>query len=224
MNLENLTLVIPAKHEKESLPLVLNSIEKLNCKKLIVMSDDDYDTINSIKEHKCKVLFQKNPGYGNAIIEGIDNVETEYLCIFNADGSFDHNDLQKMYFLSIEKNLDFVFASRYFGKNSGSEDDSFLTYIGNKIFTFLGNLLFQLKLTDILYTYVIGRTNSFKSCNLNCGDFRMCVELPINIKKSNLTYSSYSSFEKKRLFGKKKVNEFKDGFLILYYMICRFFR
>jgi hypothetical protein len=52
----------------------------------------------------------------------------------------------------------------------------------------------------------------------------MCVELPINIKKSNLTYSSFGSFEKKRLFGKKKVNEFKDGFLILYYMIYSFFR
>jgi hypothetical protein len=129
-----------------------------------------------------------------------------------------------MYFLIIKNNLDFVFASRYFGSASGSEDDSFLTYIGNKIFTFLGNLLFQLKLTDILYTYVMGKTNSFKSCNLNCSDFRLCVELPINIKKSNLIYDTYSSFEKKRLFGKKKVNEFRDGFLILYYMIYRFFR
>jgi hypothetical protein len=224
MDLSNLTLLIPAKYERESLPIVLKSIESFNCKKLIVMSNDDYETIDSIKRYNCDVLFQKKSGYGNAIIEGINNVETEYLCIFNADGSFDHNDIQKMYFLIIKNNLDFVFASRYFGSASGSEDDSFLTYIGNKIFTFLGNLLFQLKLTDILYTYVMGKTNSFKSCNLNCSDFRLCVELPINIKKSNLIYDTYSSFEKKRLFGKKKVNEFRDGFLILYYMIYRFFR
>ena len=122
------------------------------------------------------------------------------------------------------ENLDFIFASRYSGKNSGSEDDSFITYIGNKIFSFLGNFLFHLNLKDILYTYVLGKTSSFKLCNLNCSDFRICVEFPINIKELGFIYNSYSSFEKKRLFGKKKVNEIKDGFLIFYYMIYRFFK
>jgi glycosyltransferase involved in cell wall biosynthesis len=97
MNLENLTLLIPAKYEKESLPIVLKSIENFNCKKLIVMSGDDFETINSIKGLKCDVLLQKKSGYGNAIIEGINYIKTEYLCIFNADGSFDQNDLEKMF-------------------------------------------------------------------------------------------------------------------------------
>lgn len=224
MDLRKLTLLIPAKYEKESLPIVLKSIENFNCKKLIVMSKDDFETINSIEEYECDVLFQKQSGYGNAIIEGINNIKTEYLCIFNADGSFDHNDLEKMYSLAVYENLDFIFASRYSGKNSGSDDDSLITYIGNKIFSFLGNLLFRLKLKDILYTYVLGKTNSFKLCNLNCGDFRICVEFPINIKQLGFIYNSFSSFEKKRLFGKKKVNEIKDGFLIFYYMIYRFFK
>jgi glycosyltransferase involved in cell wall biosynthesis len=224
MDLKKLTLLIPAKYEKESLPIVLKSLENFNCKKLIVMSSDDFETINSIKEYECDILFQKKSGYGNAIIEGINNIKTEYMCIFNADGSFDHNDLEKMYFLAISKNLDFIFASRYSGKNSGSEDDSLITYIGNKIFSFLGNFLFRLNLKDILYTYVLGKTSSFKLCNLNCGDFRICVEFPINLKQLGFIYNSYSSFERKRLFGKKKVNEIKDGFLILYYMIYRFFK
>jgi hypothetical protein len=224
MNLEKLTLLIPAKYESQSLPIVLRSIEKLNCKKLIVMSNDDFETVESIKGFKCDILFQKKKGYGNAIIEGINNIKTQYLCIFNADGSFDHNDLEKMYSLVLSKNLNFIFATRYFGKNSGSEDDSFITFIGNKIFSFLGNLFFQINLKDILYTYVLGKTSSFKLCNLNCGDFRICVELPINIKQLGFIYNSYGSFEKKRLFGKKKVSEIKDGFLILYYMIYRFFK
>ena len=221
MNFEKLTLLIPAKYEKESLPIVLKNIANFNCKKLIVMSSDDFETIASIKEFKCDILLQKKSGYGNAIIEGINYIKTEYLCIFNADGSFDHNDLEKMYSLAISKNLDFIFASRYAGENSGSEDDNFITFIGNKIFSFLGNFLFRLNLNDILYTYVLGKTSSFKLCNLNCGDFRICVELPINIKQLGFIYNTYSSFEKKRLFGKKKVNEIKDGFLILHYIIYR---
>jgi hypothetical protein len=68
MNLEKLTLLIPVKYEKESLPVVLKSIENLNCKKLIVMSEDDFETINSIKEFEYDILLQKKSGYGNAII------------------------------------------------------------------------------------------------------------------------------------------------------------
>ena len=45
--MENLTLVIPAKEEKESLPKVLQEIEKFKCKKKIVLSRDDKETIEA---------------------------------------------------------------------------------------------------------------------------------------------------------------------------------
>ena len=35
--MENLTLVIPAKNEKESLPIVLNELKKFNIKILVVL-------------------------------------------------------------------------------------------------------------------------------------------------------------------------------------------
>jgi hypothetical protein len=41
------------------------------------------------------------------------------------------------------------------------------------------------------------------------------VEIPIKVKINNLKYLSIGSFERKRLGGIKKVNEFIDGFLIL---------
>ena len=47
-------------------------------------------------------------------------------------------------------------------------------------------------------------------------DFSFCVELPIKAKKNNFNLDIFPSYERKRIAGKKKVNEFKDGFLILY--------
>ena len=38
--------------------------------------------------------------------------------------------------------LDFVFASRY-QKNSGSDDDTFVTLVGNYFFTLLGKVFFN---------------------------------------------------------------------------------
>ncbi len=220
--MKDLSLIIPAKNESDSLPIVLEELKKFDCKIIVILESSDVKTINSIKDFNCELIYQSDRGYGNALIDGINNVKTEYLCIFNADGSFDPNDLNRM--LTICKNdLDFVFASRYL-KNAGSDDDTFLTVIGNFIFTLIGNIFFSLRLSDILYTFLLGKTSSFKRLDLKSNDFCLCVEMPIKAKRLKMKYSDTPSFERKRIAGEKKVSEFRDGFKILFYMIKSFFR
>ena len=220
--MENLTLIIPAKNESESLPIFLNELKKYNCKKMIVLQKDDLKTIESLKDYNEVEIFEQNQlGYGNAIIEGINNTKTEYFCIINADGSMDPKYLPLM--LDKCKNCDLVFTSRYLRPGGGSDDDTFVTLLGNKIFSFLGNFLFNLGISDILFTYILGKTNSVKFLELKSNDFRLCVELPIKAKKFNLKYKDISSYERVRIGGFKKVNALKDGFLILISIISLFF-
>ena len=161
--MKDLTLIIPAKHEADSLPRVINEIYNLNCKILVVLEKTDTETINAIKDFEIKVIHQNGKGYGNAIIEGIKNTNTEYMCIFNADGSFDPKYLNEM-LNNCKKGYDLVFASRYM-KNGGTDDDTFLTALGNIIFTLIGNIFFSLKLSDILFTFILGKTEVFKDLN-----------------------------------------------------------
>ena len=213
--MEGLTLVIPAKNESESLPRVLEELKHLNFEVLVVIPKDDQLTKESIKNFNCKIIEESNgKGYGNALRTGIERVETDFFCIFNADGSFNPIYLKDMIRIISEENSDFVFCSRY-EKNGGSDDDTFLTYIGNKIFTFLCNILFNLKISDVLFTYVMGKTNKYKELFLKSNDFSFCVELPIKAKFKKFNLSSMPSYERSRIAGVKKVNEFKDGFLIL---------
>ena len=219
--MESLTLVIPAKREEGSLPLVLNEIKDFNCSVIVILEESDLLTIEAIKGFNCKIIFQKGRGYGNAIIEGINAVKTEYLCIFNADGSFDPKYLNEM--LELCKDRDYVFASRYL-KGAGSDDDTIVTKIGNFIFSALGNILFSLKLSDILYTYILGKKESFQSLNLKSNDFCLCVEIPVKMKRMNAMYIETPSFERIRIHGIKKVKAFLDGFKILVYMIKLFLK
>ena len=171
MNLEKLTLVIPAKDEAESLPIVLDELKKYQLNKIVVIPPDDKATFNAVKNYNCEFIFQKKIGFGAAITEGLKNSKTKYSCIFNADGSFDPMSLKEMYDLLENKNqsLDFVFNSRY-TKNGGSDDDTILTRVGNFFFTNLCNLLFRVKASDVLYTYVMGKTEKFNSNNFICND------------------------------------------------------
>jgi len=219
--MSNLTLIIPAKNEAESLPKVLYDLTDLNHKIIISVGEDDLDTINSIKKYDVKIYHQSKSGYGNSLIEAIKICDTDYFCIFNADGSFDKNDLKKMYDLIF--NYEFIYTSRYL-KNGRSDDDTIITYVGNRIFSFLGQFLFSLEINDILYTYLMGKTKSFNNLNIKSNDFRFCVELPIKMQLAGMKYTSLPSYEKKRIAGKKKVNAFKDGLLILSEMLKLFFR
>ena len=220
--MKELTLIIPAKNEAESLPIVLDELKKYNYKINIVLHITDIDTIQVIEKYDVNIIYQKNLGFGDALIHGIKQCKTKYFCIFNADGSFNPSEINQMLKTLQSKKLDFIFASRY-QSNSGSEDDTIVTLIGNYIFTYIGKIFFKLNISDILYTFIIGRTEQANILNLKQKDFSFCVELPIKAKKMKMQLGSIDSYERKRIAGKKKVNAFKDGFLILKHMIKLYF-
>ena len=221
--MSDLTLIIPAKNEKESLPKVLDELKGFNFMKNIILEASDKLTIDAIKNYDCKIIYQDSKGYGDALKKGIETVETKFFCIFNADGSFDPKELDLMINRLEDDKYDFVFASRY-EKNCGSEDDTFITLIGNYIFTFLGKIFFKLVITDILYTFVMAKTSCAKRLGLTAKDFSFCVELPIKAKRAGYKICTTKSFERSRIAGKKKVNAFKDGLKILLSMVKLFFR
>ena len=221
--MKNITLIIPAKYEKESLPSVLLELKKFPFNIIVILEPTDHETIDSIKNFDCTIIYQANKGYGDALILGIKSVKTEYFCIFNADGSFNPIEISGMYSSLKDKEADIIFGSRY-EKNATSEDDTLVTKVGNFIFTKLGKFLFKLPITDILYTFVLGKTKKTLDLNLQSQDFAFCVELPIKAQRKNYKIFSTPAHERARIAGKKKVNAIRDGLYILKKMIFMFLK
>ena len=65
-----------------------NELKDLDCKITVSLDKNDVETINSINKFDVEIYRQKELGYGNSLIEAINNCKTEYFCIFNVDGSF----------------------------------------------------------------------------------------------------------------------------------------
>ena len=219
----DLSLIIPAKNEKDSLPNVLEELKNYNFEKNVILEKSDKLTIEAIRNYDCNIIYQDSKGYGDALKKGIETVNTEFFCIFNADGSFNPQELEAMIQKIKVDKYDFVFASRY-EKDCGSDDDTFVTFIGNYIFTLIGKIFFKLKITDILYTYVMGRTDCVRKLKLSAKDFSFCVELPIKARRAGYRICTSKSYERPRIGGEKKVNAFKDGLKILFSMIKLFLR
>ena len=119
-------------------------------------------------------------------------------------------------------NYSIVFGSRY-EKNAGSFDDDLITRIGNFFFTSFGNLLFNLKITDILYTYIVCVKKDINDLNLISNNYNLCVEIPLKSKVKKLNYCCYPCIERSRIADQKKVKPFRVGFQILTYMLKFYF-
>jgi len=65
------------------------------------------------------------------------------------------------------------------------------------------NIFFFLKLSDILYTYLIEKTKSFKKLNLTSNNFCLCVEMPIKAKRNKMNFTDTPSYERERIARKK---------------------
>lgn len=217
-----ISLIIPAKNERLSLGEVLNELKdhKIVNEIIVIVDSAEDNSIPICREHKCKVVIQDEKGYGSAIIEGFKNASNEYGCIFNADYSFDPKYLIIMSNKTNENN--FIFGSRYL-ENASSDDDDIITLVGNKCFSFFSQYFLKIKITDILYTYVLCDVSKFNDLKLKCKDFRLCVELPFKVSQKYKNYIDIPMHERARFAGKKNVNVLKDGFLILVELIKSFF-
>ncbi len=215
----DLTILIPCKNDKINLNKVINEIKSIHRDVnilVVVEKKDDFDEKILTNFINVSCIIQSQSGYGAALIEGINNIYTKFFIIHNADGSFEVNKIKEMY--NSSKHYDFIFCNRY-SKNAGSEDDTILTFLGNKVFSNMTKYLLNIKLDDVLYTHVLCNTKYTKAFNLKQIDFTFCIELPYHVFKYKHKVKSIPTFEKKRLSGKKNVNEFKDGFLILIFIL-----
>ena len=73
--MKDLTIIIPAKDEKESLPTVIKNLKSLKCEIIITMKNDDIETVKAINNENVKIFYQSGKGYGNSLREAIESCD-----------------------------------------------------------------------------------------------------------------------------------------------------
>lgn len=208
------SVIIPALNEVGSIGQVLNDIPKDAVDEILVADGGSKDgTAELVTKMGYRIVTQEKKGYGAAIMSGVNQSAGDMVLIINADGSQNPKDIPLL-LSKMGEGYDMVLASRYL-PGAGSEDDTILHYIGNKIFTFLCNILYGLKVSDVLYFFFAAKKEIFEKVKPTSLDAGICVELPIKTHKAGFKIGEIPSFEKKRTAGKAKVNAFTAGFKIL---------
>jgi glycosyltransferase involved in cell wall biosynthesis len=160
------TLLIPTLNELEGLKQVMPLIKSEWCDQVFIIDGGSTDgTLEYISGLGYQFVIQKRRGLRRAYIEALPYVQGDVIITFSPDG----NSIPGLIPPLIEKmkaGYDMVIVSRYLG-GAKSEDDTPLTALANRVFTFTTNLFFGARYTDAMVIYRAYKKELIQSLDLD---------------------------------------------------------
>jgi len=145
----NASLVIPAINEEDSLPHVLDSIQKEILLEIILVDGGSHDrTVEIAEAQGARVIKETQPGYGRACAAGLANARGEIVIFMDADGADDPRQIPDLLAPITQAGADMVLGSRLAGSISPGAMPWHQKF-GNWLSAGLIRLLYGLPITDL---------------------------------------------------------------------------
>ena len=165
------------------------------------------------------VFHERNRGKGGALRTGFARARGDVVVVQDADLEYDPADWTGMWDLVAVRGVaDVVYGSRFFGRPHRSLN--FHHFLGNKVISWLFNVLYNQTLTDIEVCYKMLRREVLDGMRLSCDDFGIEVEITARIARARRwrIYEMGISYFGRTYSDGKKIN-WRDGFKALWYIL-----
>lgn len=156
MNLNEVTVIIPALNEEQALPLVLRDLPPVG--RIIVVDNGSKDSTAAVAANAGAIVVpEPRRGYGSACLRGLAEIEQRMtageppprvVVFVDADHSDHANLLPQLVAPIFDGRADFVLGSRILGEREpGAMPPA--AYFGNHLACFLMRVLFGARFTDL---------------------------------------------------------------------------
>lgn len=163
---------------------------------------------------------ERNQGKGGAIRTALEHATCDITVIHDADLEYHPRDLVRIAQVFVEEQADAVYGSRFAG-GAVRRVLLFRHELGNRLLTFLTNLVTNLNITDMETCYKAVRTTLLKSIPIVSDDFRLEPELTIKLAKRQARLFEIPISYSGRTYQEGKKINWKDGVAALW-AILRF--
>ncbi|MEK7501291.1 MAG: glycosyltransferase family 2 protein [Patescibacteria group bacterium] len=215
-----LSIIIPVYNEEKTIEAVLNKVAEQDfgdwTKEIIVVDDGSQDSsklqVTSYKlqnkiENLILITHSKNLGKGAAIRTGIKESSGDAVIIQDADLEYDPADI-KLLLDELDRGANIVYGSR----NLNPDRRGYSHYVwGVALLTWLVNLFFRTRLTDIYTCYKLFKTEVIKKINIESSGFELEMELTVKTLKMGCRITEVPIHYYPRKFREGKKIRAKDG-------------
>ena len=228
-----LSIIIPVFNEEKTIGEIVKKVLDVNLpikfiKEIIIVNDGSVDKTTDIlqgfKQKQIKIFTHiKNLGKGAAIRTGIKNSTGEIIIIQDADLEYDPNDYSKLLEPILNKQAQVVFGTRlinyplYIWGQRKTVLPSHL--IGNKFLTFVTNIFYGNKVTDMETCYKIFRKEVIRNIKIYADKFDFEPEITAKILKKGYKIYEVPIRVHPRGYDEGKKITWKDGFIALWTLI-----
>ena len=223
-----LSVIMPVYNEEKTIRRIIDKVNKVNLKnvaKEIVLVDDcskdrTRDILKSLNNKSLKILLHKNNmGKGAAIRTGLKAATGDIILVQDADLEYTPSDYGKLLEPIIKEETKVVYGSRLDALRKDVENMYKLHYYGNLFLTFVTNLLYGAKITDMETCYKVFKSEVIKGITLRATRFDFEPEITAKILKKGYKIKEVPISFRGRKFEEGKKITWKDGVQALYYLI-----
>lgn len=219
--MKTITILIPIFNELNTLKIILEKVEAANfCgleKEIILIDDFSTDGTREILEEcrgKCdkyKIFYHdKNMGKGAALRTGLAHATGDIVVIQDADLEYDPADYEPLVQLIIDNKADVAYGSRLTGSKP-SRSFMFTHLMGNKLLTFMTNVLYNTTLTDMETCYKAFKREFLEGIEIKSNRFDFEPEITAKVlKRGARLYELPISYYGREYEEGKKIT-WKDG-------------
>ena len=218
-----LSVVMPVFNERSTIEEIIHRVLAVRMRlQLIVVDDVSTDGTTEILERLQKelgfVLLRqpRNTGKGAALRRGFGAVTGDMVIIQDADLEYSPEEYPLLTHLITSGRADVVFGSRFLGTHR-----VFLLthYLGNRLLTFMTNVLYNTMLSDMETCYKVMRTDVLRSMELKSNGFGIEPEITAKVfKRRYRVYEVPISYDGRGYDEGKKIT-WRDGIVALWVLL-----
>lgn len=204
----SIKVIIPAYNEEKAIANVIAEIPSL-VDEIIVISNHSTDKTEQVaKKAGATVLSETKKGYGYACLKGMDyisklEIKPDIVVFLDGDYSDYPEELTKLIEPILNQNIDFVIGARVSNlRESGSMTPQ--QVFGNWLATFLMNLFFNAKFTDLGPFRAI-KYDKLLQLQMEDKTYGWTVEMQLKVLKQKMSYVEIPVRYKNRI-GVSKVS------------------
>ncbi len=161
---DNVCILIPTLNEEPTVGSVINQFKEIGYNNILVIDGKSSDnTRNLALEAGAKVILQKGKGKGNALIQAISLIQSDYVMLIDGDGTCSPSNADEMMDLLLS-GYDQVIGNRLVPDNYHSFNRLNLT--GDIILNYLFKVAHGKYLVDILSGYRVFTAKSLHEMKL----------------------------------------------------------